>query len=105
MWRLFRQAEAVADPGFGYQKTRLGAIRLNLPAQSVDENSEVFHFVAIIRPPNSMQKFAMCNGSVWMRDEVGKQVELLRREAHVSTWTRDAPRREVDFNILELDSL
>src|SRR6202795_5268859 len=105
MGRLFRQAEEVGDPGFGYQKTRLGAIGLNLPAQSVDEISEIQHFVAIIRPPNSTQKFAMGQASVWMRDEVGKQIELLRREVHVAAWTRDMPRREVDFHIIELDSL
>ena len=97
-------SQAVADPGVGYQKTRRGAIGLNLPAQSVDENSEILHFVAIVRPPNSTQKFPMGQGSVWTRAEVGKQIELLRRETHVSPWTRDAPRREVDFNILELDS-
>src|SRR5579862_4874744 len=78
--RLLWEMEAVTGQGIGEQKPRVRRVGLDLLAQAVHKDSQVFELVSVIRPPNRLQELAMRNGLVGARQQVGEQIELPGRQ-------------------------
>src|ERR1039458_1345816 len=73
--------EAVAYPGLREDILGLPRTGLDLLAQLVDEDAQVFGLVAVVRAPHGLQKFAMGHGTAGVRHQVAQGLELLGREA------------------------
>src|SRR5579864_8132796 len=73
LWKI----KAVAGPGVSHEELRFRRIGFDLLAQPIDEDSHVFEFVAVVWTPNRLQEFAMRDGLIGMRTQVGEQVKFL----------------------------
>ena len=77
------QLEPVAEPRFGEDISGFCGISLDFLAKLINDDVQVFHLVAIIWPPDRLEDFAVRNGDVRVRDQVTKNLKLLRSEANV----------------------
>ena len=51
---LAGEHQAVADPRLSKQVARMGGVRLDLLSKLIDEDPQVFHLVAVVRPPHRL---------------------------------------------------
>jgi hypothetical protein len=51
--------ESVTKPRLSEDISRLGGIRLDLLAELINENVQIFDFAAIIRPPDGLEDFCV----------------------------------------------
>ena len=56
--------EAITDPGFRQDVEGFFRFGLNLAAQLLDKDAQVFHFVAVVRTPNGLQQFTVRDGAI-----------------------------------------
>ena len=97
--------EAVSHPGLCQDVARFVGLRLYFSTQLLYKNSQILHFVAIIGAPDSLEKFPVRNGSVGMKRQISKQVELFWREADFTAADYEFPRLKVDFDVVEGEPL
>src|SRR3981081_1181924 len=97
-WLAGRQVQTVADPRFGQEVRGAGRLRFDLLSQLVDDHTKVVNLVSVVRAPDRLQKLAMGEHLVRVRDQVSEQLELLWREVHVAAARADLSRVEIDFN-------
>src|SRR5262249_33785777 len=74
--------EPVPNPRLCNQVLRLRWIRLYLLPQSVDEDAQVFHFIAVIGTPHRLQQFPVRYRPVSVHHQVSEQIKLLRCEPY-----------------------
>src|ERR1700722_1061620 len=77
-----RSFETVADPGFGVNVLRVLRIGLDLLPQLVDEDAQVFGFVAIIGAPHGLQEPPVRLRFSGVRNQLAEQLEFFGRELH-----------------------
>ena len=99
--RRFRQMEAVSDPRLGQDVAGLVRFRLYLSTQLLYKYSQILHFIPVIGAPDRLEKFPVRNGSVGMKRQISKQVELFRREPHLAATDDEFARLKVDLDIIE----
>ena len=77
----------------------LGRVGLDLLAQLIDEDAQVFGLVAVVRTPHGLQDFAMGHGTAGVRHQVAQDLELLRREADVFAVGAHPAGVEIDLQV------
>src|SRR3984885_12292756 len=55
----FGWVEAIADPGFGVDVTRMTRVGFDFAAQLIDEDAQVFGFFSVVGSPNGWQEAAV----------------------------------------------
>src|ERR1700722_15770090 len=72
-----RRFKPIPHPRLSVDVTGVVRVPLELLAQLVDKNTQIFRLVAIIRPPNRLQDPAVAETFSPVCDEVSEQVEFL----------------------------
>ena len=76
--------KSVPEPWLCEDITGLGGIGLDLLAKLIDENVQIFDFVAIVWSPNGLKNLCMRNCNVWVRDQIVENLELFGSQAYVT---------------------
>src|ERR1035441_10847507 len=97
---LVRKMKTISGPRIRNKKQRLRRILFDLFSQPIDENTEVFQLVPIIRPPYGLKQFAMSNGLIRSSKEICEQTELPCGDARSPPKQTDFPGRQVDIDPL-----
>src|ERR1035441_2195184 len=92
------QLEPVTESGFGEDISGSCGVLLDLLAKLVNDDVQVLYLIAIIRPPNRLENFAMRDGDVRIRNQVTKNLKLLRSKANVMSPDRHVSAAKIHFN-------
>src|SRR3954471_8441579 len=102
--QLIRQVKAVSDSQLSQQVLRISRVFFNLLPDLIDEDVEVREFITVVRSPDRLQQLRVRDRDVGMRDEIVKQVKLLRREPDVFTGDTYMTDLGVDLDVAEADN-
>jgi hypothetical protein len=89
----------VADPRIGMNVLWMGGVRLDLLPELVDEYTQVFGFIAIVRTPDRLQQSAVFKGFTLIRHQLTQQFEFLRRQPDRAALDEDLSPFEINFQI------
>src|SRR5215469_9964426 len=94
-----RPLETITDPRLGVNVAWMMRLRFDFFAQLIDEDTQVFHLLAVVGTPNRLQKAPMRQGLPLMHNQMTKQLEFLWRKAYRLAFYQDQAFLEVDFQI------
>ena len=83
----------------------MGRIRLDLLAKLVDEDAEVFHLTAIIRPPHRLQKLDMGDDLIGITGEVAKKIKLFGSQAYFRAVDGNPASDKVDYGLAQVQHI
>ena len=79
----------------------MGGIRFDLFAKLIDHDVQVLHLVTIIWPPNSLEDFLMRDCDVWNRNQIVKNLKLLRSKANIAPLNQQMTAEQIHFDAIK----
>lgn len=97
---LFRRSlETIADPGFGVDVARPPRIGLNFFSQLIDEDAQIFRFLAVIGPPDGLQQAAVSESLPPIGYQLAQQLKLLGGEAYCFAADQNGALFKINFQV------